>query len=139
MVMSSHPKIFSLEEANALLPEVEAIVTRIKRKKAANERLHDELFMEELLNEAVKKNPGDASSGTEDGAKHLDHSVSGLAEDIQALRALGCIIRNVERGWVEFFGRHQGTEVYYCWSCGEKTVQYYRVAQATFSQRLPIS
>lgn len=137
--MSFRPKIFSLEEANALLPEVEVLVTRLRKKKAANERLHDELFMEELLNEAVKKNPGDSSPGMEDGARQLDHSVSGLADDIQALRTLGCIVRNLDRGWVEFFGRHQGIEVYYCWSCGEKTVQYYRLAQATFSQRLPIS
>ncbi len=137
--MSSQPRVFSLEEANALLPEVEIIITRLRKKKAASDRLHDELFMEELLNEAVKKCSEDSSRGIEDGARQLDHSVSDLAEDIQTLRTLGCIIRNIERGWIEFFGKHQGIEVYYCWSCGEKTVQYYRHAQATFSERLPIS
>ena len=110
--MSSRPRLFSLEEANALLPEVQILVTRLKKKKAANERLHDELFMEELLNEAIKKNSEESNHGTEAGARQLDHSVSDLADDIQTLRTLGCIVRNIERVWVEFVVKHQGSEVY---------------------------
>ena len=60
-------RLFSVQEANALLPDLEAFLYRLTQKKEQMQRLHDELFMSELLQEAVQNQ---ASQGHGDSGAH---------------------------------------------------------------------
>ena len=132
-------KNFSIEEANALLPQLELILARLIKKKETVDRLHDEHFISELLHEATQGRPAAEGSGPlEAGARDVDASVSNLEADLEKIRALGCVLRHLDSGWVEFPASLRGEAVYFCWKKGEAAVGFYRLAHAAFAERLPL-
>ena len=48
-------RIFELNEANALLPQLESILEALIQQREQHENLHDRLFMEQLLAQAESK------------------------------------------------------------------------------------
>lgn len=127
---------FSLQEANALLPQLEILVERLAKKKEEHDQLHDRLFFQELIEEAIRSQ--DAQSGQDGKAQEVDSKVSELEKELTEIRSLGCILRNLENGWVEFPGNHKGQPVFFCWKRGEKTVCYFRHLHSHISERLPL-
>lgn len=139
--MPTH-KNFSVEEANALLPQIESLLIRLVRKKESMDRKHDELFMNELLQEAAPLRP--ASAGRENAGpldsvgREVDASFSELESELALIRSLGCILRNLDAGWVEFPSLLEGNSIYLCWKRGESAIGFYRRTHASFAERLPL-
>lgn len=136
-------RLFSVEEANALLPQLETFLLRITQKKEQMHRLHDELFMGELLHEAVQSRPAPAfpekgNGHLDSGACEVDARVSDLEADLAQIRSLGCILRHLDAGWVEFPAERQGKMIYLCWKKGEPAIGFYRQMHAPFTERLPL-
>ncbi len=132
-------RVFSLEEANALIPELEARLECLHGKKKACERLHDMLLMDELLKEAESSRGTSGASGRlEEEALRLEDSILEIRNEIEKIRSFGCILRNLERGWVDFQGQRNGQTVYFCWRRGERTIQFYS-NDSSSSERLPLA
>ena len=121
--MKTQSRNFTLEEANSFVPQLESLLARVAEKRTKCEKLHDVFFVRELIAEVLPEEKGAAA--LEDEAKSLDHLVAELEKDISLLRETGCRIRNLERGCIDFFGRHAGEMVYFCWARGEKSIRYY--------------
>lgn len=133
--MNAAKRIFSLEEANALVPRLEMIFAKLAAKKQDYEKLHDHFFLHELLTEAGRDE--NAQDALDSEARDLDESILQLEKEIEEIRRLGCILRNIEKGWVDFFGARDGQSVYFCWRRGETAIQYYHPVENT-RQRLPL-
>lgn len=128
---------FSLDEANALVPQLETLLKSLFEKRAAHERLHDHLFMSELIHEAVKEKKAD-SAPDHSGAQEVDGGLEDFEAEMKAIRGLGCLLRSLERGVVEFPAEHAGQAVFFCWKKGEKTVAFFRPAQSALHERFPL-
>lgn len=132
-------RIFSIEEADALLPELEKRLKLLQAKKEAYSRTHDLLFMHELVCTAERTNGlSEEKDDLEDGIHALEEAIEDLAQDVEAIFATGCLLRNIEKGQVEFSGRHEGREVYFSWQLGEPRVSYYRSLGKKFHERVPL-
>ena len=133
--MENHIRLFTVEEANALLPELEKILKRFDQKKRISEKMHDELLMEELLcgssSSAVSK------SFLEEEAARLDQALSAIESEIHAIRALGCKVRFLSKGWVDFPAQRGEMVVFFVWKRGEDAVRYYREVEDPL-QLLPL-
>ena len=127
--MKPRLKIFNLDEANALLPEVESCLAQLEAKQEAFRRLHDELFFEELL---------DGTPPSESRLKQLEETLVDLEEEIGKVHRLGCLLRHSERGLVDFLAQRDEEQVYYCWKRGEKQIQFYHSLRGGFFERQPI-
>ena len=145
--MKSRHRLFTLDEANALLPELELIFSKLHSKKQNHHRLHDELFMEELLREAgphesarEEKSPSVVESQEllEKGAQALEKSLSEVEIEIRRLKTIGCIVRHLEKGWVDFFGEREGQYIFFSWRRGEPEIQFYRHLQASIEERFSL-
>lgn len=120
-------RTFTLQEADALLPELEKRLKHLQSKKEAYSRTHDSLFMHELVCAAERSGGfAEEKDDLEDGIRALEEAIEGLAGDVDAIFALGCVLRNIERGHVEFLGEYDGEEVYFSWQLGEPCVGHYR-------------
>lgn len=124
--MNPSLKVFELDEANALLPKLEALLAELEEKQEEFRRLQEGLFFEELLNEA---------SPPEEKLQDLERVLLRLEEEITEIRRLGCLLRHPERGLVDFLARRAGEWVYYCWRRGEKEIQYYHTLRGGFLER----
>ena len=138
--MKSNPRIFTLEEANGLLPEVGRRLSQILEKKEEYARRHDEVFMHELLKETETHAvlPDDQTEQFEREIHSMETAILGLEKELREIRALGCVLRNLERGFVDFPSRHSGEWIYYCWRLGEASIQYYHTAEGRQTKRIRI-
>jgi hypothetical protein len=133
-------KTFTLQEAEALLPELEKCLKLLRTKKEAYSRTHDLLFMHELVCTAERTHGlSEEKDDLEDGIHALEEAIEDLAKDVEAIFAMGCLLRNIEKGHVEFFGAHDGQDVYFSWQLGEPSVSHYRPLGKKVHERVPLS
>ena len=126
-------RLFTLNEANSLLPEIESVLGRVSEKRKKCEKLHDLFFVRELIAEAL---PSDRETMLlEDDALHLDTLMDEIEKDVSVLKQIGCRVRNLESGCVDFFSEHEGKPVYFCWVRGEEQIRHYHLPEDPDSRR----
>jgi len=131
-------RVFSKEEADALLPELEKRLKLLKAKKESYSRTHDLIFMHELVCAAERTNGlPDGKEDLDDGIHALEDAIEDLAKDVEAIFDKGCFLRDLEKGHIEFLGTHHGKEVYFSWHLGEPRITYYRSLEN--HDRIPLS
>lgn len=137
--MTKKKRVFTLQEADGLVPELEKRLKLLRTKKEAYTRTHDLLFMHELVC-AAERTHGflEKEDGLESGIHALEEAIEELAKDIEALFAMGCFLRNIETGHVEFPGIHEGQQVYFSWRLGEPCVGHCRFPGGKSHGRVPL-
>ena len=61
-----------------------------------------------------------------------------LRESLVGLRELGVVLRDLERGLVDFPSLRDGREVYLCWQEGEDEIAFWHEVDAGFAGRRPL-
>ena len=124
-------KLFTIQEANALLPSVRTIVEKIQQAHRNVSRYADEA---KLAAEAADKGGGGVSSGVA-YAKALTELTGSLAE----LETLGVQLKDFERGLVDFPSLRDGRVVLLCWQMGEgDELEWWHDVDAGFAGRTPL-
>ena len=127
--MRKEIRVFTLEEANALIPEIETQLAQLETKHETFQRLEDHLFFEEIL---------ERNTPPETQLRELEECLLRLEEEIKRIRELGCLLRHPLRGWVDFLAREGDNWFCYCWRRGEKGIQYYHSLNGGFFERQPL-
>jgi len=124
-------KIFTVEEANALLPSVREIVARIQRSHKLVSRYRD----------AAKKasEAAERGGGGIDGGVQYATALSALTLALSDLEALGVQLKDFERGLVDFPSLRDGRVVLLCWQMGEgDELEWWHDVDAGFAGRTPL-
>jgi hypothetical protein len=123
-----HGRHFSRAEANALLPQLTELLSRLREAK-------DELTdteAHEALAEAAPANGG-GEEGRRVGVAFLE--VRRLLETIEGS---GIVLRDIDRGLVDFPAVIEGREVYLCWELAEDEVGFWHDMDAGYGGREPL-
>ena len=129
--MSTETKIFTIQEANALLPKVRTIVTNIQR---AHRKLTQ--FREDAKQAAKAAEHG--GGGLASGVAYAT-ALTDLTLKISELEALGVQLKDFERGLVDFPSLRDGRVVLLCWQLGEgDELEWWHDVDAGFAGRTPL-
>ena len=133
-----NPKFFTIEEAEKLIGLLEATFDRIRRNKQHFLWLQEEISILKLVVEcgADDKNT-DATSLSEKTAK-FKAIANDIEKDIATIEETGCILRDVDKGLVDFFSIQNGTVVFLCWTKGENRIKYWHSIHEGFAGRQPL-
>jgi hypothetical protein len=123
-----HERHYSVAEANAALPWV---VERLERLREARRRLTDE-EAREALDESLPGNGGGRPG------RVVSEGFLALRAALAELQAMEIVLRDLERGLVDFPALRDGEEVYLCWVEGEPEVAYWHRLDAGFAGRQPL-
>jgi hypothetical protein len=131
------PKLFTLSEANALLPRltpvVQALVAAQRGLRAAEARL-DSFRTRATLEGGVVPDAGLRDARVE--AERLAEEIrSGVAE----VEAHGSLVKDLDRGLVDFLSIRGGEQVYLCWRLGETSIAFWHGLEEGFAGRKPVS
>ncbi len=58
--------------------------------------------------------------------------------EIEKLEKLGCFIKDVEEGLLDFLGSFEDRDIFLCWKMGEKKIQYWHELDDGYTGRRPI-
>jgi hypothetical protein len=123
-----HERHYTLEEASELLPRV---VRLIEQMRMARDRLGDQ-EAREALSEAGPTNGGGAPGRT------VSEAFVQLRDAVAELQELEVVLRDLDRGLLDFPSLRDGREVYLCWQDGEDAIGFWHEPAAGFAGRRPL-
>lgn len=128
-------RTFSVEEANTLLPKLRELLGGLARARTEVTMKQIEIFS--LQSERAMA--PDAHTGLL-RQKHQELTTFGetMKDVVEEIHGLGCVLKDLDRGLVDFPAIHEGREVFLCWSPEEPRVAYWHELDAGFAGRQPL-
>ncbi|MCY2975460.1 MAG: DUF2203 domain-containing protein [Planctomycetota bacterium] len=128
--------IFSLDQANAMLPLLRLIVADISlAHRELSERRHQ---LHRLVRRREDSKAQLYNDEVEDTRNDLRNETRQLDEYITELEGLGVVLRSAYDGIVDFPTVIRDEAAFYIWKMGELDVGFWRWPSETFSQRRPL-
>jgi hypothetical protein len=123
-----HTRHYTLDEANAALGWVQDAIASLRE---ARQGLSDEEAREALA-EAGPQNGGG------DPGRVVSEAFVQLRAALVQLQDAEVVLRDLDRGLVDFPALRDGREVYLCWLEGEEGIGYWHDLEAGFAGREPL-
>ena len=120
---------FTVEEANALLPELRPLVGELLERRARVVRTRDEIA--ELLEDPYS-NVGSAA------ATRMAQEFAVIERLVEQIQDYGCYLKDMNSGLVDFLSERDGREVFLCWRYGEPSIGYYHELHTGYNGRQPV-
>jgi hypothetical protein len=123
-----HNRHYSLDEANAALEWVGQTLVVLRN---AREGLSDEEAREALAEAGPQNGGGDAG-------RVVSEAFLQLRDALTRLQEAEIVLRDLDRGLVDFPAIRDEREVYLCWLEGEDEIGYWHDLEAGFAGREPL-
>lgn len=123
-----HDRHYTLEEARELLPWV---AERLAVLRDAHSRLTDEETRHALAG-------GSTGNGGGAAGKRVGEAFLEIQAGVVAFDERGILLRDLDRGLVDFPSIRAGREVYLCWIDGEPDVSFWHEVEEGFAGRRPL-
>jgi len=123
-----HDRHFSIAEANAALDWVSE---RIEAIREARDRLAEPEAHAALAEVAPANGGGEP-------ARLVGEGFRDVRRRLVELQAVGIVLRDLDRGLVDFPALRDGREIYLCWELGEERVGHWHELEAGFAGRQPL-
>ena len=123
-----HERHFTRAEANALLPQLTTLLSQLRdaRDELTDTEAH------EALAEAAPTNGG-GEQGRRVGIAFLE-----VRRLLDTVEQAGIVLRDIDRGLVDFPALFDGSEIYLCWELGEDEVGYWHDLEGGYGGREPL-
>ncbi len=128
-------KIWTLEEANLALPHLREILSVLVEQ---NKRADLARYALAELEERTKGDGAGMERELEYRRARLRDAMQQLRRGIEQIDRMGCQVKDLEAGLLDFPAILDGREVLLCWQLGEPEVMYWHESDQGFASRQPI-
>ena len=125
----SSKKLFTLDEANAFVPQLLYLVPKIQKLSVSLNNNFPDI-----------KNARDKAKwngGSDQGVDYLN-AVLKYNDLMSKIEEMGCEVKGIRDGLIDFPSLREGREVYLCWRMPEKEILFWHDLNAGFTGRKPI-
>jgi hypothetical protein len=130
----SNNRLFTLEEALALLPTARQLVIEIQAAKREFDALSADV--ERVL--GLTGGNGHLASDVAKARADVQVSGSKLQGLMSELDSLGVQLKGIEEGLIDFPSERDGRIVLLCWRLGEETITWWHDEDTGFAGRRPL-
>jgi hypothetical protein len=124
--------MFTLEQANALLPLLREILADLRRAVAALEQVEGDVGE---LRAKIRRNGRDVP---DEALTRQQAARETINQQISRINELGCELKDPRLGLIDFPSERQGRVVYLCWKLGEPEVAYWHPLDTGIAGRQPL-
>jgi hypothetical protein len=135
---SRRPRLFTLEEANALLPRVRRAVEQIRSCAAELARLQTQLASYGRTAGGNGRAGNGHGRGLLAALERAEALLGATRAALSELEAIGCELKDIDLGLVDFRALREGREVYLCWRLGEDEIRFWHELDTGFAGRQPL-
>ena len=125
--------LFTLEQAEALLPQLREELEAMQRCKAQIDGLRG------ALGHAVEKSTGNGHVKDEEGLavkrREAESLVDQLNERLGRINGWGVELKSIDEGLLDFRSEREGRVVYLCWRLGEDRIEWWHELDAGVAGR----
>ncbi len=135
--MDEGPRFFTVEEANALVSALQVEFGRIAQARSELGPLIQALGGPDeavaILHDGTAPPPGQEAD-----AENLRRLAGEITGAVERINALGCLVKDVEMGLVDFYATLDGEPAFLCWQYGERAVTHWHGLEEGYAGRKPI-
>ena len=131
------PKRFTLVEAQSLIPQLDRLLrdaVEAKSEYQSAERVIQEFTERVMMMGGIAVNRDKAV----ESRSRRDAAAAQLRAAIEQVQELGCVIKDLHIGLIDFPTLFRGVEVYLCWKLGESGIAFWHAVDEGFSGRKAI-
>lgn len=130
-------RIFTVDEANRRLPEVERSLRLMREAVEGGQQARDQIQVLEVIGALDPRSP--EHEELLERRAELDDWRAAFADEQQRLEKDGILVRDLIEGLVDFPAVWQGREIQLCWKEGEPEIAWWHEIDAGFARRRPVS
>ncbi|HEY1649044.1 MAG TPA: DUF2203 domain-containing protein [Terracidiphilus sp.] len=130
-------KIFTLDEAQSLLPVLESLLKRAMEEKRSAEEVESDLSglaQRIYLSGGMRVNTASVALQRSEMEAHLKR----VRETIAEIDAIGVQVKDLDSGLLDFPFRLDEEIVLLCWRMGEPTIEHWHSVEAGYQGRQPV-
>ena len=120
-------RVYSLDEANAMLPDLRERLTLIRDARRVV-----------IATSTLVKDRVAADGGGVAGEPAYFEAVRTLRAELEHLAEIDVVLRDPESGLLDFLGEVEGRRVWLCWRLGEEHVGHFHELDSGFAGRKPL-
>lgn len=131
------PRYFTHNEAESLLPRVDKLLrdaVYLHAEHRSSTREFQQKLQQILVSGGMQVDQGAMAKLRES----VEKSAKALESKIEEIQEIGCQIKDLEMGLVDFPTLYKGEEVLLCWRLGEDRIEFWHDLQEGFRGRKPI-
>jgi len=124
-----HDRIFSLAEANRLIPKLNSYLHSVKQAKATLLRTKED----------IRKASAQAQygGGSAVGPLYIS-SLQQVSSNVQAIHEMGVLVKDLDLGLCDFPHMREGRVVFLCWKLGEQEIKWWHETTTGYKDRCPL-
>ncbi len=122
-------RLYTIQQAREALPRVVALMDYVQQARA------------EIVHLKPKVWPFLRSKVANGGNAHitdLTEQFARLDTAVRQIMGMGILVKDIDKGIVDFLSKRQGKEVFLCWQYGEENIDYWHAIEDGFAGRQPI-
>ena len=124
-----HDRLFTLSEANHLIPQLNARLGSVRQAKAVLARTKED----------IRKASAQAQygGGSAVGPLYIS-SLQQISTNLQAIHEMGVLVKDLEMGLCDFPHLRDGRVVFLCWKLGEHEIKWWHETSTGYKDRCPL-
>jgi hypothetical protein len=128
-------RYFTLGEATDLLPRLTELVRTLRQLR--DEAVVKRARIDRLWQDLEQGEPALTTIG--DAQRALDALAERLVSTAKEVEAMGCVLRDLDLGLIDFPFRARTGTVFLCWRVGEDAIRFWHGTDEGFAGRRPIA
>ncbi len=129
--------LFTVEEANRLVPEIRPQLEKIRAQKREFDRLEMRLGVLKVATHGA--NDGNPDSQELRSLVHKRQRLGErIARELGELHEFGVVVQDLDRGLCDFYALMGDRLVFLCWHLGEPEVAHWHTLDGGFAGRRPL-
>jgi len=132
-------KLFTVEEANSLLPQVRQVLGGLRMRRARIQQLERDKAVEEL---SWLQPDGSVSAKAKQGLARIEkeqkEEIAAFEQSLEQMNRIGAQLKDLDDGLVDFFTSREEELVCLCWKDGEDRIRYWHDLESGFAGRRPL-
>jgi hypothetical protein len=129
------PQLFTLDEASELLPRLQELLIEMQEKKRALDRLQQQIG---VLTGRASGNGHLLAKDLSEKRQDADALTKRLNETLEEISSMGCEVKGIDEGLIDFPAERDGRVVCLCWKLGEERIEHWHDVDAGFAGREPL-
>ena len=126
---------FTREEAEEMLPYLAPLLFKLRRVKQEHDAV--QVKASEIA-KRMRTNGHGLADDLRSAQSELQETAAQISALVERISEMGCELKDVDMGLIDFRTEMGGREVYLCWRLGEEHISYWHEMDAGFAGRRPL-
>lgn len=130
-------RLFSIDEANTLLPVIRPEIESLVKSKKELDRMQRRISVVSMtLSGATASNPD--VRVRRDLVRRRARLAEAMKASVDRVQQHGCLVKDLERGLVDFYALAGDRLIFLCWQLGENEILHWHTIEGGYSSRQPL-